>query len=167
MTTKRRGRVWTDLDVDENHVGGGIGLKDLLVNAEVDLQTKTVIRCIGRLLVIPSVVANATVSAQRMTLGIGVISRESFAAAGTSVPNPGLAVEAPITGWYFKDAATLVNQQDSGTVEAWHFPEFLWDIRAARRVDRGIFFLRFQNNDLLAGTTTVKVVGLVRCLVLT
>ena len=167
MTTARRGRLWTDFNFDENLADAGISLKNLLANAVVDLQTKTVIRCLGRLRVLPSVVANATVSAQLISIGIGVTSRDAFTAAGASVPSPAVATDAPTNGWLYKEQAVLVNQQDSGTVEAWEFPEFRWDIRASRKVDRGILFAKIINDDLIAGTTTVKVVGLVRCLVLT
>ncbi len=166
MTSQRRGRIWTDLHVDENLVANGDHLENLLLNADVDLQTKTVIRSIGRIRVIPSVVANSTVSAQLIPMGIGVTSRDAFAAGGSSVPSPSQAGEEPTNGWLYKDHAVLVNQQDSGTVEAFEFPEFRWDIRAARKIDRGILFVRFLNIDLTAGTTTIKVVGLIRSLVL-
>ncbi len=166
MTSQRRGRVWVDTHIDDNLAAAGTSLVNLLAAADIDLQTKTVIRCLGRLRAIPSVVANASVSAQRISLGIGVISREAFAIGGAGVPSPGDLGEFPTGGWLYKEHAILVNQQDSGTVEAWEFPEFMWDIRAARKVDRGILYLRAQNNDLIAGTTAVKLAGLVRCLLL-
>ena len=164
MTTGlRRPRTWVDINIDENLTSGSSFIKDLLVNAVVDLQTKSIIRWIGRLLVIPSTVANSTVSAQLVSLGIGIVSRDGFAVAG-GVPNPQTATDFPITGWVIRDQAVLVNQQDSGTVEAWHFPEFRFDIRAARKVDRGIAMLHVAQVDLIAGTTAVKIAGLVRCL---
>ncbi len=146
---------------------GGTDLKDLLVGAVVDLQTKTIIRWIGRLLVIPSVVANSSISAQLISLGIGVTSRDAFIAGGAAVPNAQTPTEFPVAGWVIRDQAVMVNQQDSGTVEAWHFPEFRFDIRAARKVDRGIAFMSITNADLIAGTTAVKVAGVIRCLVKT
>ncbi len=166
MTTPRRPRVWVDLHMDANLTAAAASLQDLLSAAVVDLQTKTVIRLIGRLRAIPSVVANNTVSAQLVSIGIGVTSREAFTAGGVSVPSPAVQTEFPTGGWLYKEQAVLVNQQDSGTVEAWEFPEFRFDIRASRKVDRGIFFVRVVNTDLLAGSTAIKVAGLVRCLVL-
>ncbi len=166
MTMKKRPSVWVDTGIDENLATGGTKEIDLLANAVVDLQTKTIIRWIGRILVVPSVVANSTISIQACGLGIGVVSRDAFAAAGAAVPDPLVMTEFPIEGWVIRDRSTLVNQQDSGTVEAWHFPEFRFDIRASRKVDRGIAMLRLSQLDLIAGTTAVKFSGQIRCLVL-
>jgi len=166
MTTQRRPRVWVDTHVDVNLGAGSASLEDLLATAVVDLQTKTVIRLIGRLRALPVLVAGSAVAAQAVDLGIGVVSREAFAAGGVSVPSPAVATEFPTGGWLYKDEAVLITQQDSGTVENFENPEFRWDIRASRKVDRGVFFLRIVNTDLIAGTQTIKVAGLVRTLVL-
>ncbi len=171
MTSQRRPRVWADLKIDDNMSAGGSHLENLLLNAPVDWQSKTAIRHIARLRVIPTVVANASVSAQLVSIGIGVIARDAFVAASgavtASIPNPSVATDFPINGWIFREQAILVNQQDSGTVEAWEMPEFHYDIRAARKVDRGILFVALVNEDLIAGTTAVKVAGMMRTLVLT
>ena len=167
MTTPRRPRVWVDTLIDVNMADGGSLLLDLMANAVVPLQTRTIVRWIGRLLCVPSIVVNATISSQFMSLGIGVTSASAFAAAGAAVPQPQIATDFPADGWVIREQAVLVNQQDSGTVEAWRFPEFRFDIRASRKVDRGVAFIRVRNDDLIAGTTTVKVVGSVRCLSLT
>jgi len=160
-----RPRVWVDLNIDENLAAGGSFNKDLLVLQTVDWQARTAVRHIGRLLVIPSVIANSTVAAQKISLGIGVVAAPAFTTTG-AVPTPNVDSEFPTAGWVLRDNGILVNQQDSGTVEAWHFPEFRWDIRASRKVDRGVLFLRVFVADLLAGTVAVKVVGTVRTLVL-
>ena len=167
MTTQRRPRIWVDTRVDVNLAAAGVDLTDLLVNAVVDVQSRTIIRWIGRIICVPSVVANATVSLQRCSVGVGVVSRDAFAAAGAAVPSPAIMTEFPTQGWVYRDIAVLVNQQDSGTVEAWHFPEFRFDIRASRKVDRGVAFLKLENADFLAGTTSIKFAGILRCLTLT
>ena len=110
MITPRRSRVWADLHIDVNLATGGVSLQNLLVNAVVDAQTKTVIRCLGRLRCIPSVVANSTVSAQLVALGIGVTSRDAFAVGSAAVPNPFTATDVPTVGWLYKEHAVLVNQ---------------------------------------------------------
>ena len=165
MTTPRRPRVWVDLTIDSNLAANGSFALDLLANQVVDWQARTVVRSIGRLFVCPSVVANSTISIQDISLGIGVMSATGFAATG-GPPDPSVDTEIPTNGWLYRDRAALVNQQDSGTVEAFRFPEFHWDIRAGRKVDRGVLFIVGVNKDLMAGTTAVKVSGLVRSLVL-
>jgi len=167
MTTPRRNRAWIDFNVDSNLAAGAELVSDLLLNATVNLDTITVTRIIGRMLCLPSVVANNTVSAQIVSVGIGVSSNEAFNVGTTAIPDPNVANEAPPRGWLWKDRGVLVNQQDSGTVEAWHFPEFRFDVRAQRKVDRGTLFIKFVNQDLLAGTTAIKIAGLVRVLCLT
>jgi len=167
MTSPRRPRAWADFHLDLNLSGDTRGAVNLLVNATVNLDTITVVRLVGRIRVIPSVIANSTVSAQLCTIGIGVSSTEAFTAAGLTLPDPNNPLDAPPRGWIFKDQAVLVNQQDSGTVEAWEFPEFKFDNRAMRKIDRGILFMQMDNIDLIAGTTAVKFVGLIRALCLT
>ncbi len=162
---ERRATLWVDTIIDSNVTdGGGNVLVDLSTSAVVDRQTFTAIRWIIRLLAVPSVIANATVSTQRVSIGIGVVSRDAFVAGGAAVPSPSVMTEFPTEGWVLRDHGILVNQQDSGTVEAWHFPEFRYDIRAARKIGRGVPFLSMGNADLIAGTTAVKVAGVIRTL---
>jgi len=150
--------------MDDNLAAGTRGNFDLLTNVIHGSDTLTVTRIIGRLLAIPSVVANATVSAQRVSIGIGVSSPEAFAAG--ALPLPEVMTDFPPRGWLYREHGILVNQQDSGTVEAWHFPEFVFDIRGQRKIDKGTLFMSWTQEDLIAGTTTTKLVGLVRVLCL-
>ena len=166
MTTPKRPRVWVDTQVNGNLVAGAETLIDLLLSQVVDSQVRTVVRWIGRIRVFPTNVANSVISAQLVSLGIGITSRDAFAAAGGAVPSPAVLTEFPTQGWVIREQAVMINQQDSGTVEAWEFPEFRFDIRASRKVDRGIAFAKLVNEDLVAGTTTVSVVGMIRSLVL-
>jgi len=165
--TMRRNRAWADFNVDTNLAAAGEAVVNLLANATVNLDTITVTRIIGRLLVVPSVIANATVSIQRVAMGIGVASTEAFAIGVTAIPSPSDVTDFPARGWLWKQLGIMVNQQDSGTVEAWHFPELVFDVRAQRKVDKGILFLKLRNDDVIAGTTAVKVIGLIRVLCLT
>ena len=167
MTTPRRPRIWVDTIIDTNIAGDATVISDLMANAAVvNIATRTVIRWIGRILVVPSTVSNAGISLQQCSVGIGVVSRDSFVAGGAAVPDSRVAADHPISGWVYCDVGTLVNQQDSGTVEAWHFSEFHFDIRTSRKVDRGIAMLKLDNQDLIAGTAAVKFSGIVRCLTL-
>ena len=165
--TMRRPRSWADLTIDTNLAAGGAAVVNLLTNATVNLDTVTVTRIIGRVLCVPSVVANATVSIQSCRIGIGVASAEAFAIGVTAIPQPHTDGEAPPRGWLYKEQGTLINQQDSGTVEAWEFPEFKFDLRGQRKVDRGVLFMNMSQFDMIAGTTAVKFAGLVRVLCLT
>jgi len=165
MTT-RRPRTWVDLAVDENMAAGGSFLENLLLNAVNDLQGRTVVRIIGRLRCLPSVIANSTVAAQAVTLGIGVTGRAAFTAGFASVARPHIMTDFPDDGWLYREQAVLVNQQDSGTVEQWENPEFRFDIRASRKIDRGILYVAGVSIDLLAGTVAIKVAGMIRTLVL-
>ena len=166
MTSPRRPRSWVDLSVNENLAAGGREVLNILTASPVDLTTITVVRILGRLLVIPSVVANSSVSAQRVTVGIGVAAVEAFDIGVTALPRAADDGDKPPRGWIYKEHGILVNQQDSGTVEAWHFPEFKFDVRGMRKVDHGILYITMENLDLLGGTTAVKVVGLLRALCL-
>ena len=167
MTTPRRPRAWVDFQVNQNLTTGVPQAVNLLLNATVNLDTITATCIIGRLRAIPSVVANSSVSIQLWSCGIGVASTEAFTIGVTALPDPSVMIEAPPRGWLLREQATLVNQQDSGTVEAWEFPEIRFDVRGQRKIDRGILYMMNRNDDLIAGTTAIKVVGLVRVLCLT
>ena len=167
MTSPRRPRAWADLKINENLASDGSQKFDLLEKATVNLDTITVVRLVGKLTVIPAVVADSTIGVQLIQIGIGVASTEAFTAGIASLPDPNVDTEAPPRGWIYKQYETFVNQQDLGTVEAFRFPEFQFDNRAMRKIDRGVLFMVMNSVDLLATATTVKVVGLIRALCLT
>ncbi len=167
MTTQRRPTFWVDTLVDSNlATGAAQTLIDLLASVpSADRARFTVIRWIARLIVLPAVIADSTISIMSVSIGLGVTNSDAFAAGASAVPDPAVMAEFPIEGWALRDILTFVNQQDSGTVEAWHFPELRADIRAARKVGRGTAFMGLRSLPLIAGTSLVKVTGIVRCLV--
>ena len=163
--TMRRPRAWADAFINVTIADGADTAPiDLLVGVVNKLDTFTAIRIIGRLLVYPASIASAVTAAQRVAIGIGVTALEAFSAG--AVPDPD-GSEYPPRGWLFAESAIMIDQQSSGTVESWHYPEFKFDVGAMRKVDKGVLFCTFSNNNVVGTGNTVRVSGRIRVLCLT
>jgi len=124
---------------------------------DVVARRLTVIRTIIALDVFSTSVAGAW-GVQECAIGIGVISREAFAAG--VLPDPVEATDKPTRGWLWR-THQCVSQNGIGTPI---LVRIEGDFRGARKLDAGVLLL-IANNTTLDGTTfTYRLRGLVRCL---
>ena len=163
-----RPRAWADININDTILASD-GLMspplDLLANAPSS-DTITAVRLIGFIQVLPQDASLNVQAQQRVTVGIGVTSLEAFTAA--VLPDPGVDNEFPPRGWLYKATRVLAFQNSSTFgVEDYVYPSFNFDVRAARRIDKGVLFLAIQNRDIFGTPMIVRVTGLIRALCLT
>ena len=132
------------------------GVLNLLQNLPVtEAEGCTVVRVIHNMRYYPSMTL-ATEGAQLVSVGIGVVSEESFNAG--VVPDPNSNVDEPPGGWMYRDVA-MVGQ---GSSPDWNVPGVMSvDLRAMRKLGRAVL-MHVINNDAVEGTAfTVTQVGLI------
>ena len=161
-----RNRAWADTLFNQTILSpGSMTNQNLLANAPT-IDTITAVRIIGHVQVFPQDASLNVQAQQQVTLGIGVSSVEAFAA--NALPLPDNDTQYPPRGWLYLGARSLAFQNSSTFgVEDYDYPEFTFDIRSARKVDKGILFLSMRNNSMFGTAMIVRVSGLVRVLCLT
>ena len=141
------------------------------INLLTDLtpsDTITVDRIIVHLEVVPEISAHV-IGMQRLVLGIGVCSVEAFAVANSvGVPDPSVSSEIPPRGWLWSDVLTMFTTEGQTNADfIWKFSEVRVDLRASRKVDRGVCFLTVSSKTVLGVGQTVNLIGRVGVLCLT
>ena len=166
MVTQRRRRAWSDVIVSQALAVNGALHLDLLQNL-ADSDTKTVARVLLDVVGTPTA-ADQSEATNFIHMGIGVCSLEAFNA--TSLPDPDITADYPTAGWLY--VATKVVQQGlpvissgGGVTRTW--ARFEVDLRAQRKVDRGVLYLTAINRTAEGASMTVYLFGRVRVLCLT
>ena len=155
-----RERAWsTKLISDPFAVAGTQVIEDLLVILPI-VTTATVVRIVLHLGISLSDPTDTSSGITQMDMAIGVCSNEAFVAG--VVPDPNVEADVPARGWLWRERLWLPH---TATVQ--HPMDVHADLRAMRKVDRGILYLVSTSGNL-QGTYGVPVLtGLVRSLVLT
>jgi len=168
LTSSRRRRSWADSRF-ANLVssGGELTLTDLL--EDLPGETRTVTRLIVDLTcgLSPS---DENEGMQVIDCGIGVVSREAFDLGITAIPDPFTDTDFPTLGWLYVATRPITQALPTGgtVVTMWREAAvFQADLRAQRKVDRGVLFLRLSNTALLGTALSIRVTGRVRALCLT
>jgi len=166
MASTRR-RSWADQRLAGVSVVAGTPVRlDLLENAPT-IDTLTVVRIIGDLTV--QYTPNSTVvdSLSIIDMGIGVASVEAFATGSAGLPSPSAETQFPPRGWLYVASRPVSQQLESaGTGALNEVSLFQFDIRAMRKIDKGILFWIIENTDILTGGS-IRVTGRIRTLCLT
>ena len=137
-----------------------------LLSALTPSDTITVARLIIHLTVVPANLATAGQATQLVDIGIGVAAAEAFNAG--VLPDPNVAGDVPARGWLYADRLVCAHESPSGTLEWGHYSEVRLDLRASRKVDRGILYIVANNSFLEGGASfSVRLIGRVRALCLT
>ncbi len=160
-----RNRAWTDSRFAGVSLAAGSPNKvNLLANAPT-MDTLTVVRIVGDVTI--QYTPNSTVvdSLSIVDMGIGVSSTEAFTVGPTALPSPAVVTEFPPRGWLYV-ASRPVSQQAESTGVLNEIARFQFDLGAMRKIDKGILFCVFQNEDILTGGA-VRVTGRIRVLCLT
>jgi len=105
---------------------------------------------------------------QVIDLAIGVVSREAFD-LGT-FPDANATGDYPQTGWLYVATKPVMSTVPGGGTAGgiWRIDaSFMADIRAQRKVDRGVLYMTYNMLALSGTAQSVRVVGRVRVLCLT
>ncbi len=165
MTTQRRRRAWCDILVNQAVATADQSIPvDILIDFP-DTDVKTVVRLIGSLTVFPADFNATNDASMQIDLGIGVGSREAFTAL--VVPDPNVQADYPTLGWLYITTKMVLMNNSSGTLEFLKVAEINFDIRANRKVDKGVLYLVWNNTAAQGTGYTVRMVGRIRALCLT
>ena len=140
---------------------------NLLLDAPAS-DTITVARVIVRLTATPEL-GSFLVGVQSVRVGIGVAFVEAFGVANSGgIPNPANSAQSPPRGWLYSDVLDVY--QDEGQTNAdfrYFIPSVHMDLRAARKVDRGVCFLTMTNTNIFGVGQTINVSGRIAVLCMT
>lgn len=163
--TMRRRRAWSDQRVLGTLLAASGTIKlDLLANLGAT-ETKTATRVIMDLHAYPPVTNALNVDRSNLVdVAIGVVSAEAFTAE--TLPDPDAAGDYPQAGWLYVASKPVLKYADSGGPLVIVGAQFTVDLRAQRKVDRGVLFLTVLNIGV-NGSDAVEVWGRVRTLCLT
>jgi len=161
----RRNRQWADTRMVFQIASGAEVINDLRGSLVVP-ETYTVVR-----LVVDFVCTLETTQeqegAQRIDFGIAVCALEAFNAG--VVPNPTASNEYPRDGWLYV-GTKLVSQAvpTGGTITAMWRETAVYkiDLRAARKIDRGVLYSVMENVSAEGAAMAVNVTGRIRALTL-
>ena len=162
----RRRRAWADTIFNLTVASAGsITPLDLLFDLP-EMTTKTVTRLIIGYDLFPEPQGSNEVGIQRVHAGIGVVSSEAFALA--AVPDPGTSIDFPTLGWAWRDVHSIaINEDSTFGGQQFVYPRVDADIRAMRKVDKGILFFAVDNILSTGSSFSIRIVGMVRALCLT
>ncbi len=155
--------AWADTRVIQDSLVAGTDIiLDLLVNAPT-MDTLTVVRLVVDLEAHYIITNTITDSDSIVDLGIGVTSVEAFAGA---LPDPSLDTSYPPRGWLYVASKYVGQALTTSTGMFSKNAVFAADLRAMRKIDKGILFLRMANTNMNVGGA-MEVTGRVRALCMT
>jgi len=129
-------------------------------------DTITAVRLIGSLFFMPENLISQEDTAMSVAMAIGVAARDSFAAG--VVPSAGIPGETPARGWMWRSRMMLYKEHATGSAGEIMIPgEKNFDVRANRKVDRGVLYLEVITINILHTAVNTRLEGLVRALCLT
>ncbi len=161
-------REWVDLFFTGVGIAAGAAIVPLDILFDMrDEVNKTVARLILDITVMHSNLSTNEEASTRLNIGIGVATQEGFDGGAGTVPSPNVSTEFPIHGWlwraqygcYWSNSATF-------GIELALFPRIAMDLRASRKVDKGVLYLAATNTLIQTGFA-LELTGSVRALMLT
>jgi len=161
-----RPRAWGDTLIENNFTATA---QNFLVNLLADLSpsdTVTAMRLIIRFRMVPSNLSDNMSGEVRIDLGIGVAAKEAFDLGTTALPDPSVAEEVPARGWLWRSRMVATGQEEAALgYQIYDSDTLTADVRAMRKVDRGILYLRAKVRE--ANPTdfaSMRLTGIVRVL---
>jgi len=95
-------------------------------------------------------------------LGIGVLSRDAFAASGAAIPDPFVMSDYPARGWVWRAAYRVYGF--AADQPAVFNRRIDLDIRAQRKLENGILTLAVKNTAFEGTSSVITVSGIIRTL---
>ncbi len=162
----RRPSVWVDTILNDT-ITSALFTDDL--NALLPAtERQTVVRIILDFVSYPLNFAGNTESSQVMDMGIGVASQAAFdVAAGAGLPDPRLVAEAPARDWLWATRTSTIFIRGTGVTEALWFSRTRLDLRASRKIDKGVLFLIVAKTAIDGAEFDLTLQGRIRALILT
>jgi len=138
--------------------------QDLLLRL-TDSDTITVTRIIGDIAVVPESPLEAVDGVLAVDMAIGVAAAEAFSV--NALPDANVDTEQPARGWLYIVRKTIYIAVGAGPVDRYMLPSWHFDVRAARKVDRGILYVSLSTTTLAGASFTTRWVGRIRALCMT
>ncbi len=132
-------------------------------------DTLTVDRLIGRLRMMPNDLQAQVTGGMNVDLAIGVASETAFDLGTTGTPDVTDVTKFPPRGWLYKSRMWVIKDHATGTASEQLVVDTLaFDLRAARKFDKGSLYVKFESNTTEGGTTyAVRMSGIIRAYILT
>ncbi len=167
----RRRLAWSDvLYTDLSLAAAGFVITNLLTaSGTVDLDTLTVTRIIISVDVV-SIETNESEYTQLVDFGIGVCSVEAFNIGVTALPDPNMVADYPPRGWLFVDRRAAQQSLPTGGTPTGIYRQnirFAEDLRAQRKIDRGVLFAIWRNTTVGLSASSLTLNGRIRVLCMT
>jgi len=161
-----RRRAWADRRFAGVSLVANTELIEDLLEDLGSTDTLTVVRIVGDLIVNYLVSTTVGDALSIVDLGIGVASSAAFAVGGAT-PAPTSQTEYPPRGWIYVASQPVTQILDAaGGVSIVDRPaRFQFDIRAMRKIDKGVLFMNLVQNNITVGGA-MQVTGRIRSLVL-
>lgn len=161
-----RNRAWADTRFNVGAlVAGTPQIFDLLAGAPT-VDTLTAVRIIGDLefQYTPNLTVSDSLSV--VDVGIGVCSTEAFSSGFDALPRASDSANYPTRGWLYVSTrpVTQLVTADTGIID--RVARFQFDLRAMRKIDKGILYLEMEQANIIIGGV-MNVVGRTRVLCLT
>ena len=137
---------------------GGINLLTSLEPSD----TITTMRIVGRLTLLRDNLATDVSNVTLGNFGIGVAALEAFNV--NVLPDPEAQADAPARGWLWRDSAIGSFSKLANQSPQYVFPEYRFDIRSSRKVDRGVCYFNGRQAFIGGTAQTWRIVGLIRVL---
>ena len=163
----RRSRVWADTRFASVALNDGAQVVNDLRGAIVVPDVYTCVRLIVDFEVGVTSLQEAEFS-QIIDLGIGVTSFEAFTAG--VVPDPKATADYPRDGWLYVASKLVEQSVPTGATPVAMYRKnavFQVDLRAGRKVDRGVLYSILENTAMTGTATNLLVTGRIRALFLT
>ena len=155
-----RQSYWDNTLVSQSIATGGQAVIDLSGTPGALSEGFTLVRTIFDLYILPNSGTPSANGSQMLDIGVGLTSKEAFAAS--VVPDPNDPTERPVQDYIYRTRCVVM--QDDTQVLA---PTMCrGDIRAGRKLAGGTLYMAIDSIVLTGSSFTIRVAGLVRCLIL-
>ncbi len=154
-----RRRIWDDAIISENTATDTQDSTDLLPSfQEGETKGFTLVRTIIGINIAPAALVDASVDRQKVSIGIGVFSREMIDIV--DFPEPGVSNNIPLTGWIWRSQYIV---SENAAVQTLRIDI---DLRAQRKVMYGVPFLIIDSTVQSGSSFAVLTTGIIRSLYL-
>ena len=159
-----RNRAWADsIFIGAQINDEATSLTNLLADVPT-VDTLTAVRIVLEITIAHGVDETQDLSSA-VSLGIGVCNAEAFAIGQSALSEPQDSTDYSPRGWLYVGTKPVLRSLQTEGISV-RSAEFTADLRAMRKIDKGILFMSVQNNAIL-GATAVDIWGRVRVLCLT
>ena len=163
----KRNVAWADTIFKGGQINDEVCLVTNLLLDAPTVDTLTAVRIIVDLEIAHGVDEPAADFSNAIHVGIGVASVEAFAVAfGAGLPSPQFTAQYPPRGWLYVNTQSARTQSHGNTGPSVFPAKFTVDLRAMRKIDKGVLFLSVCNEAIFA-TQDVDIWGRVRVLCMT